>query len=681
MKAKGFYRNVVGVWLMVSCIQVSYAQEKTDVFRQENAQEAETSFLQEKERKEISRPWQQYLEQLSEQEEYEQVNWEDYATLLEDYAEHPINLNTASREDLNQFPFLSARQIEDIQAYIYQYGAMKSMGELAMIESIDWYQRQLLGCFVYVGEVKKQTFPTLGQIAKYGKHELVGAVKVPFYERKGDKEGYMGYPYRHWLRYQFKYGDYVKAGVVASQDAGEPFFGGKNNLGYDFYSYYLQIRKWGRLKNLTIGKYRLRTGMGLMLNNDFGFGKLSMLSSFGRMGTSIRVHSSRYAANYLQGGAATVNITKGLDCSAFLSYRKIDATVKNDSISTIIETGLHRTEKEIEKQKAASAFLVGANVHFASNGWHLGATGICYGYSMPLHPNKSQLCKRYAPEGKDFWNASIDYGYISHRLTLQGEAAMGDCGVVATINSASYLFSEHFSLLALYRFYPYRYYALYSNSFCAGSDVQDESGCYVGMRWSPSSKWVIEAYGDIAYFAWPKYRMTESTYAMDWLASVVWQPSSSVSLGARYQYKNKYQVATQRARFSLGIVKKAWSSKTQVDATSLEASRGYMLSENLSWKFGWLRLNSVFGYFYTTDYDSRVYAYEPNLLYTMSFGSYFGHGIRYALLARAEMGKHLLVVCKCSTTDYFDRNHISSGYQQIDGSSQTDLEVQVKWKF
>lgn len=89
--------------------------------------------------------WQEYLEQLSEQEEYEDMNWESYEDILEGYAENPINLNTATKEELEQFPFLSAQQIEDIQAYIYQYGEMKSLGELAMIESISWYERS---CFV-----------------------------------------------------------------------------------------------------------------------------------------------------------------------------------------------------------------------------------------------------------------------------------------------------------------------------------------------------------------------------------------------------------------------------------------------------------------------------------------------------------------------------------------------------
>lgn len=91
-----------------------------------------------------AQPWERYLNELSDVEDFENVTWEDYYDLLNDYAEDPINLNTATREDLERLPFLSAQQIEDILAYIYQYGGMKSRGELAMIESLDWYQRKLL---------------------------------------------------------------------------------------------------------------------------------------------------------------------------------------------------------------------------------------------------------------------------------------------------------------------------------------------------------------------------------------------------------------------------------------------------------------------------------------------------------------------------------------------------------
>ena len=664
------YRRMIGVLLWIGSAQVGDAQNVEQV---QNVTQA--SVRQER------HPWQPYLEQLSEMEDYESVTWEDYEDVLEEYAEHPLNINAATREELEQFPFLSTQQVEDIQAYIYQYGEMKSLGELAMIESVNWYQRQLLSCFVYAGELAKPSFPSLYNIMKYGKHEAVADVKIPFYQRKGDVEGYLGYPLKHWLRYQFRRSGYVKWGFLASQDAGEPFFAGKNKWGYDFYSFYLQVKKWGRWKNITLGRYRLSEGMGLILNNDFGFGKLSALSSLGRMGTSIRVHSSRSSANYLQGAAATLNVAKGLDVSAFVSYRSIDATVKNDSISTIQTSGLHRSELEIQKQGVAKAFLVGGNLHYSQAGFHIGATGIGYAYSLPLHPDKSQLYKRFAPEGKSFWNVSVDYGYVSHRLTMQGETATGDCGVIATINSVSYLFSEKWSLLALYRFYPYRYYALYSNSFKAGSDVQDESGGYVGLRWTPSTKWMVEAYGDVAYFAWPKYHTTESTYSMDGLVSAVYQPSSFLSLGARYQYKRKSETTTQRARLSLRMNRNAWSSKTQVDATWLSGSRGYMASEAFAYRYRWLRLLASLGYFHTSDYDSRVFALEPGMLYTMSFGSYFGEGIRCALLAKVDIGSHWLVACKWAMTRYFDRDHISSGLQQINGSCQSDVELQLKWKW
>lgn len=626
------------------------------------------------------RPWQSYLDALVETEDYENIRWEDYEEMLSEYAEHPININTATREELEQLPFLSSQQVEDILAYIYRYGGMKSLAELQVVGSVDWRVRQLLGCFVYVGEPKQRPFPSLSEVLKYGKQELVGSVKIPLYERAGDKNGYLGYPYKHWLRYQMRLADYVKLGVVASQDAGEPFFGGKNKAGYDFYSFYLQLKNYGRLKNLTIGRYRLREGMGLILNNDFTMGKMSMLSSLGRMGLTIRGHSSRSSANYLQGIAATVNVAKRWDMTSFLSYRLIDGTLSNGGIATILTTGLHRTNREIAKQKVASAFLAGGNLHYAHQGFHLSATGLYHSFSLPLTPNRTPLYKRFAPMGKAFWNASVSYGYLSHRLTLQGETAIGSSGTVATIHTVSYLFSDKFSLSALYRFYPYRYFALYGNSFCAGSGVQDESGLYFGARWIPSQHWVLEAYGDVAYFAWPQYQMSAGSHSVDVQGSIMYQPSQALNLGVRYRYKQK-QATSQTMRFFLSMGGERFTTKTQMDVTMRQGSRGYMVSESCGWKWRWLRLNALMGYFHTTDYDSRIYCYEPSMLYTMSFANYYGEGIRYSLLMKAQVGEHWMMACKMGTTDYFDRSHISSGLQEIAHSSQSDIEILLKLKW
>ena len=629
--------------------------------------------------------WHQLLETMSQTEDFENLSWEDYEQDLEELAQHPINLNTATREDLERLPFLTASQVEEIMAYRHRCGVIRSMGEVAMIRDISWVQRQLLVHFVYVGEGQKKSFPSLSTILHHGSHEVVGMLKVPLYERQGDKEGYRGYQYKHSVRYQFRYGDYVKFGFLGAQDAGEPFGTDKNKLGYDFYSFYLQVRKWGRWKNITIGRYRLHEGMGLVLNNDFSLGKLSLLSSFGRSSNTIRVHSSRSSANYLQGIAATYSLSRYLDLTAFASYRKIDATLSSEGgIRTIVKTGLHRTSTEIEKQAVASNTLVGGNLNYRRNGWHVGATAFVTSFSRPLAPNTKQLYKRFAPEGERFWNASVDYGYVSSRWNFAGETATGDCGTIATINSASYLFSSHFSLTALQRYYPARYYSLFSNTFSEGSDAQDESGAYLGFTWTPSQRWSLSAYSDFAYFAWPKYLTNGSTRSWDNLLSLLYQPSRAITLGGRVRYKQKAGVGTGRLRLFANIAKSCWNARTSFDYTSTtknEGSNGWMLGENFGYQWRWLKLAGNIAYFHTQSYDSRIYAYEPGLLYQMNFSSYYGEGIRYALVLRSQIGSHLTVLGKWGTTDYFDRNHISTGLQQIDRSSQTDIELQVKWKW
>ena len=164
--------------------------------------------------------WVQYLSAVMTAEDMESEEWQLNYDLLCELEQHPIDINKATREDLEQLPFLSAQQVEALMEYKYRYGGMKSMAELMMIREIEPQMRKLLGCFIYAGEESKTEIRT--------KHELIASYKVD---------------YRHWFRYQMEQGDKLKLGLVASQDADEPFFSGKNKLGYDYYSPYLQLKK------------------------------------------------------------------------------------------------------------------------------------------------------------------------------------------------------------------------------------------------------------------------------------------------------------------------------------------------------------------------------------------------------------------------------------------------------
>lgn len=642
-----------------------------------------------------SQKWEEYLQQLNDEEDFQSISWTEYTDLLTNLAEHPININTATREDLEELPFLTNQQIEDILAYIYQYGPMKSLGELGLIESIGYYQHKLLEFFVYPGDIKQEKFPSLKNIFKYGKHEIITTAKFPFYNRKGDLKGYLGYRYKHWLRYTFTYGKYVKLGIVGSQDAGEPFMS-HGNCPYDYYSYYFQIRNYGKLKNLTLGRYRLKFGMGLTINTNYNLGKTITLSNLGRNSNNISTHSSRSEANYLQGAAVTITIAKGLDLSCFISYRSIDAALSKDksSILNIIKTGYHRTEKEIEKKHNASVFLLGNNLHYFNNGFHVGATVFYTSFNKPLKPDTKQLYRQWYPKGKSFYNIGAEYGYTSHKLVLSGETATGNSHAIATINSLSYTFNSSLSLIALQRFYSYKYYSLYAQSFSTGNRVQDESGLYLGINCHPLNFMTLMAYLDYAYYAWPKYQISKASRSWDEMIAAIFHLNKNFNIITRYRIRtgernnneksglvNKTE---QRGRFTFQYQGKNWSNNFQNDISYCQYKQnsfGWMTSDNITVHLQKLQFTVNIGYFHTKDYNSRIYTYEPNTLYNLSFPAFFGKGIRYCLLTKIKISNHLLLIAKIGTTDYFDRNHISSSYQQINHSSQTDLDLQLKWKF
>ena len=60
--------------------------------------------------------WEENIEQLSMDEE--EKNWEDELEELSNRLQEPVNINATTKRELEQFPFLSDIQIEDILAYV-----------------------------------------------------------------------------------------------------------------------------------------------------------------------------------------------------------------------------------------------------------------------------------------------------------------------------------------------------------------------------------------------------------------------------------------------------------------------------------------------------------------------------------------------------------------------------------
>lgn len=135
--------------------------------------------------------WEEFVERMTTEEEREQTSWQHlYEELAERHA-HPFNLNELTREQLETLPFLTSEQIEELLAYVYVHKPVLTLSELQLVEGLDYDTRAMLSLFVYAGEVGKQTAPLRWKnLGKYGEHEFIARVDIPFYYRKG----YYWYP-------------------------------------------------------------------------------------------------------------------------------------------------------------------------------------------------------------------------------------------------------------------------------------------------------------------------------------------------------------------------------------------------------------------------------------------------------------------------------------------------------
>ena len=644
-----------------------------------------------------TRSWEQVWQELNSAEDMEEEEWTDVYEQLQQLAEHPIDLNCASRDDLQQLPFLSEQQVMDLVEYIDRYKPLRSMNELRMIRSMDYVQLSLLPFFVYVGEVKRQepSFPRWDNILKYGKQTLTATGRLPFYKRKGDVNGYLGYRYRHSLRYEFSYGHYVKAGFMGTQDAGEPFFAGQNAWGYDAYSYYVQLRKMGFVENLVAGKYKVSAGMGLVLGSSFSLGKLATLQSLGRQTATLRVHSSRSEADYFQGIGATFRLSKPLALTAFASYRPIDATLNDDgTAATLITSGYHRTPAEMQKKHNTHLTAFGASLAWSNGPLRLGVNAVTTSIDRLLKPNTKVLYRRYYAKGSRFTNASIDYGYSHYRFSLRGETAVNADGALATVNTLSYQPRSQLGLMLSQRFYSYRYTGLYAHSFGTTTHTQNESGVYLGFTWQALRRLHLLGYIDYAYHPWPRYQVSQSSDGYDFLMQADYRMGKcSVQARHRMQLREKDDENKKRlipnnehrSRLTFSYEPmKGCTAKTQVDmvfSKYKETSRGWMVSKHLT--IGgkrWL-MSGMAGYFDTDAYESRIYVYERQLRHEFYFPSFYGQGMHMSLLARASVTTNLSTSAKIGFTNYFDRPTIGTGLQQIAHSHATDLDLQLRWSF
>lgn len=644
--------------------------------------------------------WDYYLEKLGQEEFYEQAISEEELYDLYTIREHPFNINAVTKNDLERLVFLESVQIEDILAYLYQYGPMKSLGELQFIESLDYDTREFLKFFFYVDDnpVEKSSF-RLKNLLKEGRYSFTTRLDIPLYQRDGYKnypdsvllktpdKKYLGNALYHYVKLQYDYRNRLYWGLTAVKDAGEPF---ANNLnkGYDSYSFHLLLKNWVFFETLAVGDYRVRTGEGLVFGSGFSMGKDFDITMSRQV---INKHTSTDEYYFMRGVAATMK-WGDLCFSPFVSFRKMDASLdEKDRIEALKTDGYHRTWTEYFRKGNVFNGLYGAHLSYNRPHYKMGMTGYYQHWDHEFSTG-TQLYKQYAPKGRTFWGLSVDYGVALGDWAFSGESAhSGLYHGWATVNKLLYRPLPDLKLFALYRLYSYRYYAQYASAFSEGSKTQNESGFYFGAEYQPWRFVQLKAAFDYYYFPWPKYGLDHSSDGYQVRLQSEIRQNDRMRYSATYSFKKKEKFNvfhyTHRLRLKF-ICQPDERMVLQTECSGVGANKaggkrkyGALVGESFSWVINrLLKTTLTCAYIHASGSLCSLSLYEPGLLYSFSFNNYYDPVLRLSGMLRLDLGPRYLLLFKYGMSRYFGVSEISSGRQRIAGSLKQDLYLQLRVK-
>jgi hypothetical protein len=656
--------------------------------------------------------WVEYIEELQEDSEENNESIEILYNDLSYLSENPLNLNLATPEELRKIPFLSEIQILNILDYLQKQGEFVSIYELKNIRFLDMQTIELILPFVYAGEVDKTLSFNIKNLLKYGKNELMLRYDRCLNEKKGYAEypdsilekypnrKYTGEPFYLSMRYSYSFDNRLQAGFVAEKDAGEAFLN-KRHKGFDYYSAHIFLKDMGKIRSFVAGDFKASFGQGLVISNDFTPSRSSVLSQAERRSNGFRRHYSTGENDFFRGVASTLSLGK-FDVSAFYSSRKADATtVDGNTVLSFKTDGIHRTEGDLEKKHRVNIQTTGGNIRYISPQLLFGMTAMTHSFGgLSVSPDPKPYNKFYF-RGNRNSNMSLDYTWRQGRIVIYGETAVSQNGAAATLNAFQWSASSGLNALILYRHYDRRYQAFYGNAFSQSSTVQNEEGLYISMQWAPIRYWRFSGYADFFRFPWLKYGIDAPSSGREYMLQADFNKIKNTTLSVRYRFRQREKNLTEKHEVSVKAVdyhkvrlqitykpSDIMSFRTTFESNVYDEnisspSRGWVISQNAGWKNmkSPIQVDVYAAYFKTSDYDSRIYSNEKNLLYSFSMPSFYGEGLRLSAILRYNFNPRLYLSVKAAWTHYFDRDTIGTDSEEIEGKNKTDLYAQLRWKF
>lgn len=640
----------------------------------------------------------------------------DYTNLLEDltyYFEHPLNLNTANIEELRELYLLTDLQISSLLRHLERYGSLLSVYELQAVEEFDMTTIRNISHFVTVRPTISLRDFSLNTFFKEASHDIFFRYKRVIEKEAGyipdeatGKPDFAGTPNYMYTRYRMQYRKSFRAGFTLENDPGESLKDGP-----DFKSFHLMYTGKAWIKKLTIGDYQALFGQGLTFWNGLAFGKSAFVLNVKRNAIGIRPYSSVQEGNFLRGAATTIGVGN-FELTSFYSQKKIDANIlltidtllsDDEYIATSLPLGgLHRTVTEIALKQILEERIYGGNLKYTRGTFSVGATAVRTQFNIPTVQGP-ELYKYYRFSGKQNLTAGVDYQGVIGNANIFGEFSRSQNGGMAAVNGMVVALHPNLNISAVHRWYGKDYQNLRTNVFGENNTTaNNERGLFIGMQANLTGKITLTAYTDLVKFPWIQYRTDAPSSMTDYLAQLNYKPDRKHEFYFRYRRKTKdqnssdpdllitYPVPTLQENWRIHGVYQVHPNvqmKTRAEWTTFSKEgineRGFLIYQDVIFKKlgSKVTLTGRYAIFDTNGWNSKMYAFETDVLYAFSILPYAYKGSRAYAMVKCDIARGLDLWVRYATWIYTDRNVISSGNSAINGNTKSDVHIQLRLQF
>lgn len=662
----------------------------------------------------INTAQQKYIEDIVETISDRSDETADLSLLLDNlsyYFMHPININSATSDQLSELYLLNDFQIAVIIDYRKKNGNINTISELLYLPGFRQPDVDLLENFI-VFERPDVKVSINKQRLSNSKHQLIKRYQRVLENQEGykilpdsvlelnpEKSRFLGSPDKLYLKYSSSYGNLINAGITMEKDAGEEFFKGSNGHGFDFYSAYISYNNdQGMISNITLGDYLIRWGQGLLIWNGYSLGKSLNMSAIASRSFATRGNSSVDENRFLRGVSFTVKKSR-FRYTAFYSLKRIDATIAGDELFTgFVQTGYHATPSDLRKEKSLTQTVTGSNFQYSGNRLKIGLNSYYLLFGKTLK-NGNDMYKIHSFSGKDLMGVSFDYKYLAGKIQVFGETAYSNYSI-ATLNGILLVPRPEIQIGIIYRYYDEGYYSFFANAFSESSGVSNENGLFLGGNLQFAG-YRIKLYGDVFSFPWLKYRINAPSEGYEYHIEINKKYNNS-DLDIRYKHQEKPENYPDGKK--LAEIKILSQENVRLNVTyfageifrfqnRVEIKKVFFHKETNH--YGFLGFQDVvflqksvpieyflrIAYFNASVYNARIYAYEKDLLYSFSSCIYFGRGWRFAAMIKWEVAKFLTFWLKISQSLYPGETEVGSGLNTIYSNHKTEVKLQIIAKF